>query len=225
MQSSDGGFASYESTRASAWLEKVNPQETLGQCMVEHNYPECTSSVLTAFVLFRRHFPYHRAAEIDSSISHATRYILASQECNGSWYGAWAICYTYATYFALKGLEATHQTYQTSEHVRKACDWLVSVQKSDLDGGWGEHWSSCELMRYVQHEKSQIINTCWATLALMTARYPHKAVIERGLQVRDYPSHRPAPRDHCLLYGSSVVHPKPATAERRMVAGGPRGHN
>lgn len=188
MQSSNGGFASYESTRASVWLEKINTQETLDQAMVEHNYPECTSSVLTAFALFRQHFPYYRAAEIETSISRATSYILANQQPNGSWYGSWAICYTYATYFALEGLEATHQTYQTSEHVRKACDWLVSVQKSDEDGGWGEHWSSCEQSRYVQHEKSQIINTCWAVLALMTARYPHKAVIERGLQVC---KHRP----------------------------------
>ena len=33
-----------------------------------------------------------------------------------------------------------------------ACDWLVSKQKSD--GGLGEHYSSCEVQEYVQHEKS-----------------------------------------------------------------------
>jgi hypothetical protein len=74
------------------------------------------------------------------------------------------------------------ETWHTSESVKKACDFLIGKQNSD--GGWGEHWSSCEVWEYVQHEKSQVVNTSWAVLALMHARYPDKRPIERGLEVR-----------------------------------------
>jgi hypothetical protein len=32
--------------------------------MIEHSYPECTTSVITALSIFRRHYPEYRAAEI-----------------------------------------------------------------------------------------------------------------------------------------------------------------
>ena len=63
----------------------------------------------------------------------------------------------------------------------RPCDWLVSKQKSN--GGWGEHYSSCEVQVYVQHEKSQVVNTAWAVLALVSARYPSKTAIIKGLEV------------------------------------------
>lgn len=153
--------------------------------MVEYSYPECTTAVLTSLSLFRHHFPNHRVADIKLAISHAIEYIIASQQSDGGWYGSWAICFTYATFFALESLETVGQTYQTSSNVRRACVWLVSKQKDD--GGWGEHYSSCELQQYVQHKESQVVMTAWATLALMSARYPHKARIERGLEVRSAP--------------------------------------
>ena len=33
--------------------------------MIEHNYPECTTSVLTALAIFRNHHPEYRAADIE----------------------------------------------------------------------------------------------------------------------------------------------------------------
>ncbi|MCJ1405165.1 hypothetical protein MMC11_008391 [Xylographa trunciseda] len=181
MQNEDGGFGSYERARGGEWLEILNPAEVFDRIMVEYSYPECTTAVLTSFSLFRRHFPHYEAAAIEKAISRAVQYILANQRSDGSWYGSWAICFTYATFFALESLETVGQTYQTSIPARRACDWLVS--KQNRDGGWGEHSSSCEVQQYVQHEKSQVVNTAWAALALMSARYPHSKNIVDGLEL------------------------------------------
>ena len=192
MQNKDGGFGSYERTRGGTWLEHLNPAEIFDRIMVEYSYPECTTSVLTALSLFHTHFPNYKSAEIESAASSGMKYILESQRLDGSWYGSWGICFTYGTFFALEGLELVHQTYQSSVHARRACDWLVLKQKDD--GGWGEHYSSCEVEEYIEHEKSQVVNTAWAVLALMAARYPDKTAITKGLEVcLDFPDNWPFP--------------------------------
>ncbi len=52
--------------------------------------------------------------------------------------------------------------------VKKACDWLVKHRLPD--GGWGEKFESCEQKEYVAAETSQIVNTSWALLGLMSVR-------------------------------------------------------
>lgn len=42
---------------------------------------------------------------------------------------------------------------------------------------------SCMDGVYVQHEKSQVVQTSWVVLAMMAAEYPETAVIERGIKV------------------------------------------
>jgi squalene cyclase len=61
--------------------------------------------------------------------------------CSDGRYGNWGICYTYGTYFALKGLASVGKTYRNSRTVRKACEFLLSKQHNS--GGWGESYLSC----------------------------------------------------------------------------------
>jgi len=181
MQNTDGGFGSYEKARGTSMLELLNPAEVFDRIMVEYSYPECTTAVLTSLSLFRCHFPTYRSKDIEQVISRAKGYILNAQRPDGSWYGSWGVCFTYGTFFALESLASVGYTYRSSDRIRKSCDWLVSQQMAD--GGWGEHHTSCECWEYVQHENSQVVNTAWATLALMSARYPHANVVERGLEL------------------------------------------
>ncbi len=113
--------------------------------------------------------------------------------------GSWGICFTYATQFALESLSLVGETYGTSEYSRKACEFLVSKQRTD--GGWGESYKvrsclglcvvgkllkieqSCEQSAWIEHENSQVVQTCWAVMALMYARYPHAEPIERGVRL------------------------------------------
>ncbi|KAI0445691.1 terpene synthase [Xylaria telfairii] len=184
IQNPDGGFPSYEKIRGSPYLELLNPAEIFEGIMVEYSYPECTASGLMGLSLFHRYFAEYRRPAIKKAIDAATRYIHRVQQPDGSWFGTWAICFTYATFFALQGLEDVGEQYNNSDSVRKACHFLVEKQMDD--GGWGEHYSSCVEKRYIHHDTSQVVNTAWATLALMHAGYPDPTPIQRGLQlIRD----------------------------------------
>jgi hypothetical protein len=57
-------------------------------------------------------------------------------------YGSWAVCFTYGTFFAVKGLVAAGRTYENSSYIRKACNFLLSKQQ--ITGGWGESYISVE---------------------------------------------------------------------------------
>jgi lanosterol synthase len=181
MQNPDFGFGSYEKARVGTYVELLNPAEIFDRCMVEYSYPECTTAILTALSMFRKHHPSYAEKQIETVVQSAIGYLKNSQRPDGSWYGSWGICFTYGTMFGLEGLAVSGLSYVTSEEVRRACTFLVGKQKDD--GGWGEHWESCERQEYVEHEESQVVNTAWAVLGLMAARFPDRAVIARGLEV------------------------------------------
>ncbi|KAG2011451.1 lanosterol synthase [Coprinopsis cinerea AmutBmut pab1-1] len=181
MQNPDGGFASYELIRAGSWSEYLNPAEVFGNIMVEYNYPECTTSVITSLAIFRKHYPHYRASDIDRTIRGAITYLHNAQTPEGGWVGNWGICFTYAAMFASESLSLVGETYATSKYARKSCEFLISKQRAD--GGWGESYKSCEQSRWVEHEDTQVVQTCWAVLALMYAKYPHPEPIERAVKM------------------------------------------
>lgn len=135
MQNPSGGFASYETINAPLAIELINPAEVFGDIMREYDYPECTTSVATALLKFRKIDDY-RSKDIDRCIKGAIKYILKAQRPDGSWFGSWAVCHTYATFFALESLSLDNRTYENSEPARRACHFLLDRQHED--GGWGE---------------------------------------------------------------------------------------
>lgn len=138
-QNPSGGCASYEPTRGSEKLEMLNAAEVFGRIMIEYDYPECTTAVVTALSLFAKHYPDYRTSEIRDFKARAVAYIRKAQAPDGSWYGSWGICFTYAGMFALESLASIGETYETSEHSRKGCDFLLSKQRED--GGWSESYA------------------------------------------------------------------------------------
>lgn len=169
LQSKNGGFPAWEQQRSRRWVEKFNPSEFFEDIVIEREYVECTSSCIQALVLFKKIHPGHRRKEIESSLSRAIRYIEKEQNPDGSWYGYWAICFNYGTWFAIEALVACGRNYQNSPAIRKACEFLLSKQLPC--GGWGESYLSCQDKVYTNlpNNRSHLVSTSWALLALIVA--------------------------------------------------------
>jgi len=181
MQNASGGCASYEPTRGSELLEHFNAAEVFGRIMIEYDYPECTTAVVTALHMFSQYYPTYRAAEIAAFRDRAVAYIRNAQRADGSWYGAWGICFTYAGMFALESLACGGETYENSERVRRACEFFLEKQMED--GGWGETYKSCEDGVWRQHPQSQVVQTAWVVIALLEGGFPHRAPVEKAVKL------------------------------------------
>jgi squalene/oxidosqualene cyclase-like protein len=185
MQNEDGGWASYELTRGPKSLERLNPSEIFGNIMIDYSYTECTSACVQALAEFKNHFPGYRQAEIEEAIRKGIAFIFWQQNKDGSWYGSWAVCFTYGIWFAVETLTRTdlpdvYHPLQALTAAEKACNFLL--ERQNADGGWGEKFESCLRKEYVPHEKSQVVNTSWALLSLMAFNHPNKEAIDKGIQ-------------------------------------------
>lgn len=175
-----GSFATYEQIKATPLLEALNPAEVFNNIMVEYPYVECTDSAVLGLTYFRSHHQYRRD-DIDTAVDAAIAYIRSAQQADGSWYGLWGVCFTYAGMFALEAFHTVGRTYANDESVRRGCDFLVSRQNPD--GGWSESIKSSETHTYIPGPESMVVQTAWALIGLMLAEYPHKAVVEHGIRL------------------------------------------
>ncbi|CAM8946811.1 unnamed protein product [Rhodiola kirilowii] len=153
LHSKNGGFSPWERAGASEWFEVLNPTDFFENVVVDHEYVECTASAIQALVLFKELYPGHRKNEIEVCITKALQYIEDNQRPDGSWYGSWGICFTYCTWFALRGLAAGGQTCKNFTTVRKGVEFLLSKQ---LENG-----GICDLDTYfhytILHATRQIL--------------------------------------------------------------------
>jgi squalene-hopene/tetraprenyl-beta-curcumene cyclase len=117
--------------------------------------------------------------EANRRLAAAIDYLRDTQLRDGSWYGRWGMNYIYGTWSVLCALNAAGID-PTSDPMRKAANWLVSIQNPD--GGWGEDGASYKLdYRGYERAPSTASQTAWALLGLMAAGRVADPAVERGI--------------------------------------------
>ncbi len=113
------------------------------------------------------------------AVARALDYLRRTQLADGSWYGRWGMNYIYGTWSVLCCLNAAGLD-PASPVIRKAVDWLVSIQNAD--GGWGEDGTSYKL-DYNGYERapSTASQTAWALIGLMAAGAADHPAVKRGI--------------------------------------------
>ncbi|XLR27209.1 hypothetical protein S83_055109, partial [Arachis hypogaea] len=149
-----------EGLKAALLLSKISPK-IVG---------EPIAASLQALASFRKLYPIHRPDEISRCIKKSIAYIESIQASDGSWYGSWGVCFTYAAWFGINGLIAAGKSYSDCPAIRKACEFLLSKKLSN--GGWGESYLSYQNKVYsnLENNRAHLVNTSWALLALIAAR-------------------------------------------------------
>jgi cycloartenol synthase len=176
-QNKTGGWATYENTRSFPQLELINPAETFGDIVIDYDYVECSSACITAIAAFiarnkREWTSRFTKSELKKVLSDGHAFVKSIQREDGSWYGSWGVCFTYAAWFGCEALVECDKILGTCSEssLARACDFLIERQRPD--GGWGESYLSCELKKYSQlpdDSPSHAVNTAWAMLALIKA--------------------------------------------------------
>jgi squalene-hopene/tetraprenyl-beta-curcumene cyclase len=114
-----------------------------------------------------------------AALCRGVEFLRRTQHGEGSWYGRWGMNYIYGTWSVLCALNAAGVDHRAPE-MRKAVNWLVSIQNPD--GGWGEDGTSYRL-DYAGYEPapSTASQTSWALLGLMAAGAVDHPSVARGI--------------------------------------------
>ncbi len=169
MQSRDGGWAAFDVDNNWAILNRVPFADH--NAMLDPTCPDITGRVMES--LGRRGY-----APAHEPMRQGVQYLLHTQERNGSWYGRWGVDYIYGTFLALRGLRAANEP-GTSDAIRRACEWVGSVQNPD--GGWGESCASYVKNDYVAGP-STASQTAWGVLGLLACGDRGSAALEKGVR-------------------------------------------
>jgi len=172
MQSTNGGFASYEVDNTQYYLNEI-PFADHGALL-----DPPTSDVAARCIMFLASV-VDKYPQYQEAIDKGIKYINQEQEENGSWFGRWGTNYVYGTWSVLMAFEEM-KIKKEDERVKKAATWLKSVQRKD--GGWGEDNDSYESFgKAGLGYKSTACQTAWAVLGLISAGESSSASVARGV--------------------------------------------
>ncbi len=177
LQNRDGGWATYEPQRGPHWLERLNPSDVFAEIMVDRSWVECTSSCVQALAAYRK--SRTATTHVDDAIARGVRYLLDAQRPDGGWEGAWGVCFTYGTWFAVSALRAGGISTRHPA-LRRAATFLRAHQRAD--GSWSETIESCRQRQWVQGREGHAVNTSWALLALARCGETESASVAHGVR-------------------------------------------
>lgn len=155
MQNDDGGWAAFDRTCHRPLLEAIPFADH--NAMQDPSCPDITGRVLESLG--------HGGYRIDHpAVRRAVEFLKMRQEEDGSWFGRWGVNYIYGAWEVLCGLENVGVD-MSEPWVRRAGDWLLSVQKPD--GSFGETADSYEDAIEKYEGESTASQTAWGAMGLM----------------------------------------------------------
>jgi squalene-hopene/tetraprenyl-beta-curcumene cyclase len=164
MQSKDGGWGAFDADNTQELILKL-PFCDFG-AVIDPPSADVTAHVVE--MLGVEGLADHPATQ------RGVRWLLRSQEDDGSWFGRWGANHVYGTGAVVPALVAAGMS--TSDiTIRRAVRWLRKVQNTD--GGWGEDLRSYVDNAWRGRGASTPSQTAWALMALLAAG-------ERGEDVR-----------------------------------------
>ena len=170
MQNEDGGWAAFDRTEDRPLLEKIPFADH--NAMQDPSCPDIAGRVLEC--LGHSGFTTRHPA-----VRRAIAFIRKHQDVSGAWWGRWGINYVYGTWQILTGLRSVGEDMD-QPYIRKAADWLRSVQKPD--GSFGETAGSYDDPTLKGRGKSTPSQTAWGAMGLMAAAGPHDPGVVRAIQ-------------------------------------------
>ena len=172
MQSDDGGWAAFDVNNLEYYLNNI-PFSDHG-ALLDPPTEDVTGRCVSMLAQLGA------TAENSKIVAAGVEYLRWTQHPEGSWYGRWGMNFIYGTWSVLCALNAAGVSHQ-DPMIRKAVDWLVSVQNED--GGWGEDAVSYRLdYRGLERASTTASQTAWALLALMAAGEVANPVVARGVE-------------------------------------------
>jgi squalene-hopene/tetraprenyl-beta-curcumene cyclase len=171
LQSRNGGWAAFDANNDREYLNNI-PFSDHGALL------DPPTADLTARCLSMLAQLGERPAT-NPAMARAIDFLRRDQHPEGSWYGRWGMNYIYGTWSVLCALNAAQMPHDSPE-IRKAVNWLISIQNAD--GGWGEDGASYKLdYRGYEAAPSTASQTAWALLGLMAAGEADHPSIARGI--------------------------------------------
>ena len=170
MQNRDGGWSAFENSVDKDIVNHI-PFNDLDN-MLDPSTADITGHVLETL----GHFGFTRTFK---PVARGIVFLKKTQEANGSWWGRWGVNYIYGTHGALCGLDQVGED-MSQPFVRKAVDWLYSVQQED--GAWGEDCESYRNKELAGKGEATPSQTAWALLGLMAAGEVDDPRVEKGIQ-------------------------------------------
>src|SRR6202012_6073504 len=175
MQSKDGGWAAFDVNNLEYYLNNI-PFSDHG-ALLDPPTEDVTARCISMLAQLGE-------TAGNPSVAAGIGYLRRTQLAEGSWYGRWGLNYVYGTWSVLCALNAAGVAH-SDPMIRKAADWLVSIQNAD--GGWGEDATSYRL-DYKKFDtgfdggSSTASQTAWALLGLMAAGEVENPAVARGIE-------------------------------------------